>query len=288
MSYKLTFVAANDDLTQDKIGELELISGSYQWLKPDKALFVPIDNPLSIEAMKAIRDKLAPYKIDAFCTPLTFHAKLFMADMDATIVTSETLDELADEAGIKDQIAGITERAMRGELDFHAALKERVGLLKGLPEDALKRTLDQTQISKGAEHLLKTLKANQVFTVLVSGGFTYFTNAVAEKLGFDKNHGNQLSIENSQLTGDVIEPILDKDAKLAFLNQYVQRKNIKNSNIVAIGDGANDLPMLKAAGLGIGYQPKPLVAETILNCIIHTDLTSVLYMTGHSLQDMQQ
>ena len=175
---------------------------------------------------------------------------------------------------------------MQGELDFHAALKERVGLLKDLPEEAIKRTLDNTEISKGAETLLKTLKHNNIHTVLVSGGFTYFTNAVAEQLGFDNNHGNQLDIQGGKLTGNVIEPILDKDAKLAYLNHYAQENNIDICDTVAIGDGANDLPMLEAAGLGIGYQPKPLVAESILNCIIHTDLTSVLFMQGLTDNDM--
>ncbi|MEM8834058.1 MAG: phosphoserine phosphatase SerB [Pseudomonadota bacterium] len=276
MTYTLTFVAANNDLKIEQLNEI--YQGQYEWLVADKAAQANINSALSIDEIKRHRETLAAHKIDIFCTPHDFKAKLFLADMDATIVTTETLDELAAEAGIKDQIAAITQRAMKGELDFHAALKERVGLLKNLPEDAIKRTLDDTQISKGAKTLLRTLKHNNIHTVLVSGGFTYFTNAVAKQLSFDNNHGNQLDIQDGKLTGNVIEPILDKDAKLAYLNHYAQEKNINISDTVAIGDGANDLPMLEAAGLGVGYQPKPLVADSILNCIIHTDLETVCFL----------
>ncbi|MEM6810838.1 MAG: phosphoserine phosphatase SerB [Pseudomonadota bacterium] len=279
MSHYLTFVAAEHNLNPEAMAATGF---TIDETATQKASRHKIDSPLSIEEMIEMREKLAAHKIDIFCTPIGFHPKLFLADMDSTIVTSETLDELAAEAGIKDKVSEITERAMRGELDFHAALKERVALIKNLPIEALKRTLDNTEISKGAHELLKALWSNNVTCVLVSGGFTYFTAAIAEQLGFDHHHGNELDHDNEKLFGTVSEPILDKDSKLSFLHQYVQQLNIDISDSVAIGDGANDLPMLENAGLGIGYKPKPLVAKKILNCIIHTDLSSVLHMIDNS------
>lgn len=287
MSHTLTFVAKNNNLAENIITLVLPIHGKVAWLAPNKAAQIDSTKMLSIAEIEEFREQLAAHQVDIFCTPIENNRKkLFMADMDATIVTTETLDELADEAGIKPQIAKITERAMRGELDFHTALRERVHLIKNLPEAALKRTLDQTIISDGAETLLKTLKANNVFTALVSGGFTYYTDAIAYKLGFDINHGNQLDIKNGKLTGEVIDPILDKESKLHFLKKYVQEQKIDISDTIAIGDGANDLPMLTNAGLGIGYQPKPLVRKEIINCIIHTDLTSVLYMQGYNSEEI--
>lgn len=289
MTYILTFVAANNILNGEIINFIAPDNSEITWLSENKAAEIQIKDGVSIEQIEKYREQLDEHKIDIFCTPSeNRRKKLFMADMDATIVTTETLDELADEAGIKPQIAEITERAMRGELDFHEALRERVRLIKDLPEEALKRTLNSTVISEGADILLKTLKSHGAFTGLVSGGFTYYTNAIADQLGFDINHGNQLDIQNGKLTGEVIDPILDKDSKLAFLNQYVQQQNIAISDSVAIGDGANDLPMLTNAGLGVGYQPKPLVRAEILNCIIHTDLTSILYMQGYNSEEIAE
>jgi len=219
MSHILTFVAANNNLTEDMITLVLREHGQLTWLSDNKAAEIEATKMLTIAEIEEFREHLDPHQVDVFCTPIeNRRKKLFMADMDATIVTTETLDELADEAGIKPQIAEITERAMRGELDFHEALRQRVRLIKDLPEEALKRTLDETVISNGAHTLLNTLKANNVFTGLVSGGFTYYTNAIADKLGFDINHGNQLGIKDGKLTGEVIDPILDKESKLEFLN----------------------------------------------------------------------
>ena len=279
MNIHLTLVAANDDLKKSHFEKLNVSDSHIKWLIPNKVAFIKIENTLPLAEMKKFRVSLNKDKIDIFCVEQK-PRHLFMADMDSTIVTSETLDELADEVGIKDQVATITERAMRGELDFHAAIKERVALLKDLPLSALEKTLQNTQISTGADTLLAELKKHNLYCVLVSGGFTQFTAPIASQLGFDKNHGNQFEIKNNALTGKVIEPILDKDSKLKFLHHYCTQLKLDLSDSIAIGDGANDLPMLENAGLGIGYQPKPLVAEKILNCIIHTDLTSVLYMQG--------
>lgn len=283
MSHILTLVASNTSLTEKHFDLLGDLKSDPEWLETDKAVDFKIPRTITIDEMQSLREKFDSNKIDVFCTPIEGRKKtLFLADMDSTIVTSETLDELGAEAGLKEKIAKITERAMRGEIDFHGAIKERVGMLKDLPEDTLETTLKNTEISKGARTLLKTLKNEGVFCVLVSGGFTFFTNAIADKLNFDAHHGNVLQIENGKLTGQVQEPILDKNAKLNFLKLYCEELSLEPSETAAIGDGANDLPMLEAAGLGIGYHPKPLLEEKLLNCIRHTDLTSVLYMQGYS------
>lgn len=290
MNFVLTLVSSDVPLASAHLAITQrylesegiLFADQPEWLCEHKAADLKIDLCLTIDQIKILREIHDEHRIDVFCTSLDDRKKqLFLADMDSTIVTSETLDELAAEAGIKDKIAKITERAMRGELDFHAALRERVSLIKGLSTDALARTLENTEISIGAADTLKTLKENNAFCALVSGGFTYFTGAIAKELGFDAHHGNILNIEEEKLTGDVQEPILDKHAKLNFLKLYCEELNIDLANAITIGDGANDLPMLEAAGLGIGYRPKPILEDTLLNCIRHTDLTSVLYMQGY-------
>lgn len=294
MDFNLTLVASDKSLSAGHIATVEgvlnkqaiLITGEPSWLNPHKAADLPIAEYLTIEQIQELRTLLSDSKIDIFCTRTAGRRKkLLIADMDATIVTTETLDELADEAGIKDKIAAITERAMRGELNFFDALKERVGLLKGLSTNALKRTLDETEISIGANIAVQTMKKHNAFCVLVSGGFTYFTENIAAKVGFNAHHGNILDIDNNALTGKVIEPILDKETKLQFLKKYTQKQQIGLCDTVAIGDGANDLPMLEAAGLGIGYRPKPLLEERLLNCIRFTDLSSILYIQGYKKEE---
>ena len=294
MAYKLTFVHKNNDLdinaVQTSLAPFKIMIGDVVWLSDNKAAQIETDKNLNIDDIKKIRGHLKIYSTDVFYTPAqNQRKKVFLADMDSTIVTSETLDELAGEAGIKDQISEITTRAMRGDLDFFDAIRERVGLLKGLPTSALQRTLDDTQISKGADILTKTLKGHDVFCALVSGGFTYFTKGIARQLGFDVHHGNILGIDDEKLTGEVIDPILDKETKLKFLKQYATQQNVTLGDCITIGDGANDLPMLEAAqnagGLGIGYHPKPLLQDALINCIIHTDLTSVLYAQGYKKKE---
>ena len=290
MDFTLTLVSQSTILSNahfEKVADfLKIEVTDISWLCDNKATDMRIESIINIQDVQALRSLLDTDKIDIFCTPSDNRRKrLLIADMDSTIVTSETLDELADEAGIKDQISDITERAMRGEIDFFAAIRERVGLLKGLSTDALKRTLDQTEVSKGAATLVKTMRNHNAFCALVSGGFTYFTQAIADDLEFNVHHGNNLGIQDNALTGEVIEPILDKNTKLELLNKYVTETNIVLKDSVSIGDGANDLMMLEAAGLGIGYHPKPLLEERLVNCIRHTDLTSVLYAQGYKQEE---
>jgi len=297
MDFVLTLVGSSRPISAGHIALLEkffeseglLMTGDPAWLNPHKAVDVFLAECPNLEQMTKLRATLSEDRIDAFCTNAHGRKKtLLLADMDSTIVTSETLDELADEADLKDKISNITDRAMRGELDFHAAIKERVSLLKGLSTDALDRTLDKTEISKGANTLIKTMRHHGAFCVLVSGGFTFFTQAIAKQLTFTQHHGNILNIENDVLTGTVSEPILDKEAKLRFLKLYCEELKIDISETASIGDGANDLPMLKAADLGVGYHPKPVLKEELINYIEFSDLKSLLYAQGYKSDEFVQ
>ena len=201
--------------------------------------------------------------------------------MDSTIIENECIDELADAVGIKDKVAAITERAMRGELDFEAALRERVGMLKGLPETALQEVYDsRIRLTKGAREMTDALHARGIRCILVSGGFTFFTSRVARAAGFDADHANTLNVEHGALDGTVAEPILGADAKLATMKHYAADMGIGLDQVVAIGDGANDLPMIQAAGYGIGFCAKPKVAEAARYRIDERDLTKVLDIVG--------
>ncbi len=230
----------------------------------------------------AIAAVLTHKAVDIFLTkPRGRRKAVLVADMDSTIVTAETLDELAGFAGIKDQIAAITARAMNGELDFHAAIRERVGLLKGLPVTALEETWKGIEYCPGARTLVATMNAFGATTALVSGGFNFFTARVAAELGFAIHRANTLLDDGAALTGEVGEPILDKNAKLASLNEIAAQRGVQLSATLSVGDGANDLPMLKAAGLGIAYHAKPVVAAEVVNKVVHTDLTSLLFAQGY-------
>lgn len=301
MTFVLTFVASDPKkpLTESHFGAAaeilrahKIISdGAPRWLAKDKAADLEISQSVGRAALEALRAMLAADRIDLFVNPLEGRRKkLLLADMDSTIVTSETLDDMAAFAGIKDQVAAITARAMNGEIDFHAAIKERVGLLKGLPIDVLSQTLAHTQLSSGAETLVRIMKKFGATCVLVSGGFTFFTEAIAAQVGFDHHHGNTLGItggiKNEQLSGEVIPPILDKFSKVEFLELYMQRLGLTALDALTIGDGANDLPMLNMAGLGIGYHAKPAVAAELNNLIIHGDLSAALYAQGYVDSDL--
>jgi phosphoserine phosphatase len=210
--------------------------------------------------------------------------KLLVADMDSTIINVECLDELADMAGLKPQIAAITERAMRGEIEFEAALRERVGMLKGLKLDALEKTyLERVRLNPGAKSLIATMRARSAaHTMLVSGGFGYFTQRVAEAAGFHAERGNTLLDDGERLTGEVGTPILGRAAKLEALEEAVARLGIDFAESLAVGDGANDLALIQKAGLGVAYHAKPVVAAAAAAAIDHNDLTALLYLQGYS------
>jgi phosphoserine phosphatase len=212
--------------------------------------------------------------------------RLLIADMDSTIINVECLDELADFAGKKAEISAITERAMRGELEFEGALRERVGMLKGLSTDALQQTYDQrVRLNPGARTMVRTMAAHGARCVLVSGGFTFFTRRVAEAAGFHANRANTLTEAGGKLTGQVHEPILGREAKLAALDEEAAALAIPLAETLAIGDGANDLAMIKASGLGVAYRAKPIVAAEAHAKVDHADLTAVLYFQGYSADE---
>ena len=207
--------------------------------------------------------------------------RLLIADMDSTIVTGETLDELAAYAGVGNQVAAITRASMNGELDFAQALRARVAMLRGLPLDALDSTWDGVCLTPGARSLVATMRAHGAVTALVSGGFTFFTSRVAAVCGFDLHRANTLLDDGTTLLGTVGEPILDRDAKLATLRELATAHGLSPADTLAVGDGANDLAMIREAGLGVAYHAKPVVAAEAQARINHADLRAVLFMQGY-------
>jgi len=209
--------------------------------------------------------------------------RMLLADMDSTMIGQECIDELADMAGIGPHVAAITARAMNGELDFESALRERVALLAGLPESVIARVLaERITYTPGGRELVATMKANGGYAALVSGGFTAFTNAVSAHLGFDESRANRLLVEGGVLTGRVAEPILGREAKMAALREICARLGIGHDEVIAVGDGANDLGMLGMAGAGVALHAKPAVAARCDIRINHGDLTALLYIQGYS------
>lgn len=212
--------------------------------------------------------------------------KMLLADMDSTMIGQECIDELADMAGVGPRVAEITKRAMNGELDFEGALIERVGLLKGLPESVIDKVLaERITFTPGGRELIATMKANGGYAALVSGGFTAFTTAVARELGFDEHRANTLLAENGTLTGDVARPILGREAKIAALEEITARLGLTHGDVMAVGDGANDLGMLHLAGAGVALHAKPSVAAQCDIRINHGDLTALLYIQGYDAED---
>ena len=220
--------------------------------------------------------------IDVVVQPTATRAKtLLVADMDSTMITVECIDELADYAGIKDQVAEVTEAAMRGELDFEGALDARVALLKGLDAGAIDRCLaERVRIMPGAVALVRTMRGRGAWTVLVSGGFTRFAEPVAKEIGFDRAIANVLEIDGDALAGTVARPIVGAATKLATLEAALAKRGLDRSASLAVGDGANDLPMVQAAGLGVAYYAKPIVAAAAAARIDHGDLSALLYAQG--------
>ena len=280
----LTLVAnrsATSSLTGAKFARVRDTVGGVvpEILAPAEAADIALPAAPDMAQVRAALDGAA---IDAIATPAAGRRKrLLVADMDSTIVTGETLDELADFAGLKDRIAAITARAMNGELDFKAALRERVAMLKGLPVDALERTWQRVRLTPGARELVATMRAHGAYTALVSGGFSFFTSRVAALCGFDVHRSNMLLDDGAALTGHVAEPILDRDTKLATLTGLAAERGLELSATLAVGDGANDLDMLRAAGLGVAFHAKPIVAAEARARVDHADLRALLFAQGY-------
>ncbi len=256
-----------------------------RWLDPEIAAdiaFASEEAPAAIA--ERLRTALGDLAIDVVVQPqATRRKRLFLADMDSTIIGQECIDELADFAGLKAHVAAITERAMRGEIAFEPALRERVALLKGLPVSVVDEVLQhRITLTPGGPALVHTMRAHGAYTCLVSGGFTLFTRRVAEMVGFQENRANELIVEDARLTGRVVEPILGRDAKLAALIELRESFDLDAIDTLAVGDGANDLAMIGEAGLGVAYHAKPAVAAAAAARIDHGDLTALLYMQGYA------
>ena len=232
-------------------------------------------------ALNIAREAFKDSPIDINLVPAGAAKHLLIADMDSTMIEQECIDELADYAGKRAEISDITERAMRGELDFEDALRERVAMLKGVSQSALQETFDQKiSLTPGARTLVMTMNKRGAVTALVSGGFTFFTARVADATGFQMTQANILEISDGALTGDVKEPIFGRAAKLEALIKISEDNGISPNEAIAVGDGANDLSMLERAGLGVAFHAKPAVAEAADVRIDHGDLTALLYLQG--------
>ena len=270
-------------LTETLLKSLGSQSCETRWLSRGTAFDIVFDKvPLSV-AREKITTRLDPVPVDVNIQELKERRKrILIADMDSTIIENESLDDLADIAGLKSQVEVITEKAMRGEMDFKIALKERVRLLKGQPETILHRFLsEKIKIADGAFCLIKTMKTQGAMTALVSGGFSQITEHVAKKVGFDINLGNQLLISDKKITGEISTPILTAESKKKTLYSISKNQNVQIHETIAVGDGANDIPMLQSAGTGIAFRAKPIVQAATAFRINHCDLTALLYIQGY-------
>jgi phosphoserine phosphatase len=263
-------------------------AGPAHWLFDEVAVDIPFaGSEDSTAILKRLHEARGDLPIDIVVqSQIDRRKKLFLADMDSTMIGQECIDELADFAGLKAHVAGITERAMRGEIAFEPALRERVALLRGLPVSVVDEVLKQRiKATPGGRALVMTMRAHGAYTCLISGGFTLFTNAVAAMIGFQENRANELKVADGKLTGEVAEPILGRAAKLATLVELREAFDLDNLDTLVVGDGANDLGMIEAAGLGVAYHAKPAVAAAAAARIDHGDLTALLYAQGYRREE---
>jgi len=294
LPYTLTLVARREAVTLTSAmidAARELVAGGPPViLSEGEAADIPCTPPgFGRPSLETIRATFAPREVDVLLLRTRGRRKgLLVADMDSTIVSSETLDELAARAGVGEKVAAITRRSMNGEIGFAGALRERVALLAGLDASALEATWAETRLTPGARSLVATMRAHNATTALVSGGFTWFTERVAALCGFDAHHANALLVEEGRITGRVGEPILGREAKRDMLLALAEARGLRPGATLAIGDGANDLDMLREAGLGLAFHAKPVVAEAAAHRIDHADLRAALFAQGYRASDFRE
>jgi len=290
----LTLIAERLDdgavaLARDALAARAGCVGDADWLAPGIACDLPFGGLEPGPATAAIRACLAGRPIDIVAQKSAGRRKrLLIADMESTMIENEMLDELAAEVGRAAEIADITARAMAGTLDFEGAIIERVTMLKGLEEAALERALDTICITAGAATLVATMRAHGAYCALVSGGFEFFTRWVRARLNFDMDQANRLGIQAGKLTGRLVGPILGREAKRTALARLTAAQGITAAAAIAVGDGANDLDMLSAAGMGVAFRAKPVVADRAAARIDHGDLTALLYLQGYRQADFRE
>lgn len=262
-----------------------LSATTLYWLADGVACDIPLKADEGAET--ALVKLLAGHEIDFAIQPQeNRRKKMLIADMDSTMIEQECIDELAGVVGLKDKVAAITARAMNGEIEFAPALRERVALLEGMSTNVVEQVIcDKITLMPGGRELVQTMRHNGAYTALVSGGFTAFTGPISKTLGFDENRANTLLSENGRFIGKVAEPILGKEAKLEALNEITTRLAITLADTIAVGDGANDLLMLKAAGTGVALHAKPSVAAEARIRLNFSDLTGLLYLQGYRKSD---
>lgn len=283
----LTTHPFSPDLSENLVNQiLSEIGGELNWLH--RAIACEIIAPKSTDALTIARQMLQGHAADANLVPQeNRRKKLLIADMDATMIEQECIDEMADALGIKDQISAITQKAMRGEIDFEAALDERVALLQGLQKKAIEEVRrERITFASGGRVLVQTMKEYGAKTALVSGGFTFFAYFVAKRIGFDEATANILEFDGDVLTGTVQKPIVDSGTKVSRLNALVDELGIDLSDTLAVGDGANDLPMIQRSGMGVALHAKPVVAEQAPFRLDHSDLSGLLYLQGYREEDL--
>ena len=278
--------SALDGATLTRASSVLTSPGQPAWLDPGIAADIPFSGEPGGDTRPVadrLRAALANLPVDIVVQPAEGRRKhLFLADMDSTMIGQECIDEMADFVGKKAEVSAVTERAMRGEIAFEPALRARVALLKGLPENIAEEVIaNRITLTPGGRIAIATMRKHGAYTALVSGGFTIFTQRIAAMIGFDESRGNILNTANGLLTGEVADPIFGRDAKRAALIELRTQLKLQNTDTMATGDGANDLDMISEAGLGVAYHAKPAVAAAAGARIDNGDLTALLYMQGY-------
>ncbi len=287
-SYVLTLIG-NPESTPlevvhiDRVFQCLGVSGEMDWLAEREACDLFIDSRLSAETITSrARDVLAGFSIDAVCTLIKGRRKkLLISDMDSTVIDQECIDELADVMGIGSQVREITASVIRGDISFSEALHKRLGLMKGMEYKTLEYAYEQRiSLKTGARAMVQTMRHHGAYCILVSGGFTYFTSRIAARLGFDDHQGNELNFIDGKLTGEIQNPVLGRSAKLDTLRILCEEKKLTPFDVLAVGDGANDIEMIQAAGLGVAFHDMGGLRKHSNACIEYGDLTALLYIQG--------